>query len=167
VLRFNSFSGTLRDSFSLWQNLTFFDVAYNEIGGFLPPSLFDLPQIRFLYFHFNQFVGGIPENYGNPSSLRDLYLNNNQLDGEVPGIGENQLLELNEFLLQENLFVGQMPASVCALRANGDLEDLYADCNPPSSPEIVCPFPTCCNLCFPLTSMDMARARLNGAAAFP
>ena len=154
VLRFNQFSGSLRDGFSSWQNLTFFDVAYNQIGGFLPPTLFDVPTIRFAYFHFNSFVGGIPDNYGNPPRLRDLYLNNNQLDGEVPGITGGQLLELNEFLLQENLLVGQMPASVCALRTNGDLDDLYADCNPPENPEIVCPRPACCNLCFPLSAQD-------------
>ena len=149
VLRFNQFSGSLRDAFALWTNLDFFDVAHNNYGGFIPASLFDVPTIRILYLDNNNLQGSLPANYGNPPLLRDLYVNGNQLRGNIPGIQEGQLLQLNEFLVQDNMFTGQMPASVCALFTLPDaqLEDLFADCNPPSNPEIIC---ACCNQCFPI-----------------
>ena len=147
VLRHNMFSGTIRDAFGAWTELAFFDVAHNNFNGLIPESLFDVPKLRIAYLHFNSFQGALPDNYGNPQSLRDLYINNNQLRGSIPGIEPTQLLELTEFLLHENAFTGQMPASVCSLRTNAKLEDLFADCNPPSSPEIIC---SCCNQCFPV-----------------
>lgn len=151
VLRHNMFTGNLRpNAFGFWENLEFFDVAHNNFNGLLPPSLFDVPKLRIAYFHFNNFQGQLPSNYGNPPLLRDLYLNNNRLRGNIPGIGPGQLMNLTEFLVHDNLFTGVMPASVCALRASFALEDLYADCNP-SAPEIDCPRPSCCNLCYPLS----------------
>lgn len=149
MLRFNQFNGPLRNAFQSWDELEFFDVAHNNFGGFIPASLFDVPTIRFVYLHYNNLQGALPSNYGNPERLRDLYLHGNQLRGSVPGIQTNQLQELTEFLLHENMFSGVMPASVCSLRNSAILEDLYADCNPPSAPEIVCPRPSCCNQCFP------------------
>lgn len=149
VLRFNQFSGSLRDAFQFWEDLEFFDVAHNSFSGFVPPSLFDVGTLRFVYMHYNNLQGRLPANYGNPPRLRDLYLHGNQLFGSVPGIQSDQLRELTEFLLHENLFTGVMPASVCSLRNTAILEDLYADCNPPNEPEIICPRPSCCNQCFP------------------
>ena len=150
VLRHNNFEGSLRDAFGSWDNLDFFDVAYNNLGGLIPSSLFDVPTLRIVYLHYNNFQGALPDNYGSPPLLRDLYLNGNQLRGNIPGIQANQLLELTEFLVHENMFTGVMPASVCSLRTNGILEDLFSDCNPPDDPEIICPRPSCCNQCFPL-----------------
>jgi len=152
VFRHNQFSGAIRDSFGLWEDLDFFDIAYNNFGGLIPRSLFDIPTLRIAYLHFNNFQGSLPDNYGNPPILRDLYLNQNQLRGNIPAIQENQLQQLSEFLLHDNLFTGVMPASVCSLRTSGDLEDLFADCNPPDAPEVLCPRPSCCNQCFPLIS---------------
>jgi hypothetical protein len=96
----------------------------------------------------NGFQGTLPGNYANPPALRDLWVHNNQLNGPIPGIGAGQLLLLSEFLLQGNEFAGVMPASVCSLRTNGVLDDLFADCNPPNAPEVICSR-ECCNMCFP------------------
>ena len=147
VLRHNQFSGSIRDAFGAWTNLDFFDVAHNNFTGLIPPSLFDVSTLRIAYLHYNNFQGSLPSNYGNPPLLRDLYVNRNKLSGPVPGISPNQLQNLTEFLLHDNDFTGQMPASVCSLRTNAKLEDLFADCNPPRSPQISC---SCCNQCFPL-----------------
>ena len=147
VLRHNQFSGVIRDAFGAWSSLTFFDVAHNNLNGLIPRSLFDVPTLFIAYLHFNSLVGTLPDNFGSPAALRDLYINNNQLRGSIPGIQPNQLQELTEFLVHENDFTGQMPASVCSLRTTAKLEDLFADCNPPSDPEIIC---SCCNQCFPV-----------------
>lgn len=88
------------------------------------------------------FEGGIPTNYANAPLLRDLFLSNNMLTGEIPSIESNQLLNLNEFLVEENDLQGTMPPSVCRLFDNAMLEDLWADC----TEEIDC---ECCTRCFP------------------
>jgi hypothetical protein len=123
-------------------------LAVNNFDGLLPPSLFDVPTLRIVYLFDNSFQGTLPTNYANPPALRDLWLHNNELNGPIPVIGAGQLLQLSEFLLQGNELTGPMPASVCSLRTNGVLDDLFADCNPPEGPEVICSR-TCCNMCFP------------------
>ena len=150
LLSNNNFTGPIRNFFGSFQNLDFADFANNQFSGFLPSTLFDIPTIRIVYFSNNQMVGEIPSNFGRSPALRDLYLDGNQLRGNVPNIGTGQLLELTELLLQDNELTGEMPASVCALRTIGILEDLWADCNPEdgNSPKISCQL-GCCTQCFP------------------
>ena len=125
-------------------------MSNNEfLTGFLPATLFDVPTVRIIYIANCSLAGPIPGNYGSPPFLRDLFLDGNDLTGTVPEITQGQLLMLNEFLLQDNLLVGSVPASICALRDNttGLLEDLWTDCGG-DPPQIMCDFPACCNRCF-------------------
>jgi len=143
----NQFGGILVDTFAELVNLESIDIANNEVKGSIPPSLFEAPKIRLIYLSNNQMTGPLPNNYGSASDLRDLYLDGNNLTGEIPGIQEGQLPNLNEFLLQDNDFVGSMPDSICALRVPAFmLEDLWADCkgsdNAPA--QIEC---SCCTQC--------------------
>jgi hypothetical protein len=155
LLSNNGFTGPIRDFFGSFQKLDFADFANNQFSGFLPSTLFDIPTIRIIYFSNNQFVGEIPPNYGRSPFLRDLYLYGNQLTGNVPPLTSGQLPNLTEFLIQDNDLSGEMPASVCALRTIGMLEDLWADCYPPDDPEIVCQL-GCCTQCFPaVTGSDI------------
>jgi hypothetical protein len=82
-----------------------------------------------------------------PPILRDLYLDGNELTGTVPSIKSGELELLNEFLLQGNKLVGVMPSSVCNLRDEFILDDLFSDCGG-EDPEFICDFPDCCNRCF-------------------
>ena len=137
--------------FSASSTLEFLDLSNNVfLNGFLPSTLFDVPTIRIIYIANCSITGPMPANFGSPPLLRDLFLDGNDLTGTLPEIAAGQLLMLNEFLLQDNLLVGSVPASVCALRNNmtGNLEDLWTDCLG-SPPQIECDFPTCCNRCFP------------------
>jgi hypothetical protein len=79
--------------------------------------------------------------------LRDLYLDGNRITGTVPSIRTGQLEFLNEFLLHRTSITGTMPDSVCNLRKDFILDDLWTDCGG-ESPEIECDFPDCCNRCF-------------------
>ena len=92
-------------------------------------------------------TGTIPRRYSDPPILRDLYLNGNELTGTIPSIGSGDLEQLNEFLVQDNNLIGPMPSSVCNLRDNFILDDLFADCGG-EDPPIICDFPDCCNRCY-------------------
>ena len=102
--------------------------------------------------------GRIPIQYADPPLLRDLYLDGNELVGTVPRIVAGQLERLNEFLLQGNRIEGTMPDSVCNLRTNFILDDLWTDCGG-ETPEIECDFPGCCNRCFEGTPVSSSRSR--------
>lgn len=138
--------GTIRDSFETFQNLRFVDFSRSKFSGPLPGSIFDNKAIEILYLSENALTGSIPANYGNASNLRDLYINDNKLVGMVPSIAPGQLLNLTEFLLENNTITGTMPASICALRGEDEKNDLYAlvaDCGG-MAPLIQC---DCCNSC--------------------
>jgi hypothetical protein len=127
-------------------SLEFFDVRFNNLEGPIPSSLFESPDsLEFVYMQGNQLTGALPANFADASSLVDLYLSSNALDGEIPDIPADSLPALTEFLLDDNEFEGSMPASVCALREDALLEDLWADCAPPAKLECAC-----CTLCFPV-----------------
>ena len=122
------------------------DLERNEFTGNLPESLFEISTLRILYLRFNRFVGRIPSTYASAPQLRDLFISNNMLTGDIPAIMTGQFSELNEFLLEFNMLQGTMPPSICELRTNGMLDDLWADC----VDEIDCD-PGCCTRCFPET----------------
>lgn len=143
----NSFTGPVRNAFSLFRNLDFIDLSANEFTGVVPSSLFEISTIRLVYLDDNQFEGSIPSNIGRAESLRDLYLHGNNLAGQIPSIEPGQLGNLTELLLQRNNLSGQMPASICSLRTpSGKLENLWADCAEDNSGvlKVVCP---CCTQC--------------------
>jgi hypothetical protein len=113
--------------------------------------MFDIPTIRILYFANNELDGPIPPNYGNPPNLRDLFLSGNRLTGTVPEIQVGQLMQLTEFLLENNELTGAMAESICNLRMEGQgmLDDLWVDCGPSADPRLECDAPECCTACFP------------------
>lgn len=147
----NSFTGNLDQDYSGMDDLDFFDARLNNFDGPVPSSLFTLPNIRIVYLNGNELTGTIPASVGGASKLKDLFLSNNKLSGKVPEAVS--LASLTEFLLEDNNLTGDMPPSICALRAN-KLEDLWVDCAG-STPEVVCPVPAvdeqpCCTSCFPM-----------------
>jgi hypothetical protein len=143
----NFWTGTIPDVFGKYERLDFFDLSGNLLGGTIPRSVFEIPTIRLVYLHNCTLTGTIPTEFSRPPLLRDLYLNGNQITGTIPSIAKGELELLNELLLQNTRISGTMPESICNLRQNFILDDLWTDCSGPS-PEVFCPFPDCCNRCF-------------------
>jgi hypothetical protein len=143
----NFWTGTIPNVFQNYARLDFFDISNNRVAGPIPRTIFDIPSIRLVYMQDCDLTGTIPSQYSNPPLLRDLYLNGNPITGSVPAIAAGELEMLNELLLHETLVTGTMPRSVCNLRENFILDDLWTDCGG-EDPEIDCPFPDCCNRCF-------------------
>jgi Leucine-rich repeat (LRR) protein len=123
-----------------------FDLSGNLHTGPIPDSIFDSPALKRVYLNNNGLTGSIPINYSNPPNLEDLFLSSNSLIGTVPEIDPGDLLQLDEFLIQENDLTGSMPQSICDLRTAGALTNLFADCGGPD-PQIECEFDVCCTLC--------------------
>jgi Leucine-rich repeat (LRR) protein len=120
-------------------------VGLNMLQGSIPANIGDkFPAMRFFGLHENRFHGVIPSSLSNLSRLTDLYLANNNFTGFVPPtlgmlhslmylhIGTNQLeadnrkgwefvtslancSQLQEFVLSNNFFGGQLPRSIVNL----------------------------------------------------
>ena len=143
----NFWTGSIPNVFSNYQKLDYFDISNTLLSGNIPSSLFSIPTIRLIYLSNSTITGTIPSQYSNPPLLRDLYLDGNPLSGTVPPIRDGQLQFLNEFLVHRTELSGRMPVSICDLRTNNILDDLWSDCGG-NNPEIECDFPDCCNRCF-------------------
>ena len=145
----NFWAGDIPDVFSDYENLEYFAIAGNEaITGSIPETLFLVDTIRFIYMQeCPGLEGTIPNSFSDPPDLRDLYLYSTQISGNVPSVPGGKLEKLNEFLIHDTQLSGAMPSSVCGLREEHILDDLWADCGGPK-PKIQCSFPDCCNRCF-------------------
>jgi len=143
----NFWVGTIPDVFQYFENLEFFDISNNLLTGSIPTTLFSIPAIRLVYMSNCSLSGAIPEEYANPPLLRDLWLDGNGITGTVPSISSGKLENLNELLLHDNFVSGSMPESICDLRFEDFLDDLWSDCGG-LNPKIACDFPNCCNRCF-------------------
>ena len=88
----------------------------NHLAGPVPSALGDLDELRYLSLDGNNFSGSIPDVFTGLTNLERVYLNFNE-------------------------FNGVMPSSLCFLREEGVLEDLWSDCG---GYPITC---TCCTVC--------------------
>ena len=154
----NFWDGAVPDVFENYKNLNFFDISNTMLTGTIPKSIFSIPTIRLAYMSNCNLNGTIPSQYADPPDLRDLYLDGNNLSGTIPPIESGQLEELSEFLLQDNDITGVMPDSICSLRSEFILDNLWTNCGGPS-PEIECDFPVCCNRCFETDSISTTRRK--------
>jgi len=145
----SSLNGKLPNIFEEYTKLEHLDLSNNKLTGTIPRSLFDSTSLRLVYLSNNTLGGSIPNNFQDSPVLRDLWLDGNQLTGEIPEAPPGRLRAFNEFLVQNNKITGTMPPSICALRLDAILDDVFSDCGvSEAQPEIECPFPDCCNRCF-------------------
>ena len=108
----------------------------------MPTLLGKLDDVTRLFLNDNEFSGRIPTELGLCFRLVALHLESNQLTGEIPPqLGELDTLET--LMLESNKMAGVvMPPQVCALRNEGDLSVLTADCL--GDEQVTC---TCCSGC--------------------
>ena len=152
----NFWAGTVPDVFENYRQLDYFDISNTMLAGTIPKSIFSIPTLRLAYLSNCNLDGTIPPNYADPPELRDLYLDGNNITGTIPPIVTGQLEKLSEFLLQDTGISGSMPDSICSLRSQFILDDLWTDCSG-ELPEIECDFPECCNRCFEAGTMSASR----------
>lgn len=154
----NFWNGTIPDVFENYRQLDYFDISNSMFSGPIPKTIFSIPTLRLAYMSNCSLSGTIPSQFADPPDLRDLYLDGNDITGTIPSIVPGKLEKLSEFLLQDNEITGTMPDSICSLRADFILDDLWTDCGG-ELPEIECDFPECCNRCFETSTFTASRKK--------
>ncbi|KAI2509123.1 hypothetical protein MHU86_5242 [Fragilaria crotonensis] len=101
--------------------LTLLELKGNQLSGFLPFGLEDLPLLETISVSSNKLSGTLPAYIGNMASLSYLYLNSNFIVGTIPNLSR----PLQEVWLQNNLLSGTIPSSIEV----SVLQDLFLDGN--------------------------------------
>ncbi|KAI0503504.1 hypothetical protein KFK09_014438 [Dendrobium nobile] len=104
-MSFNRIGGTLPEWLGELQNLSVLDLSYNMITGLIPPSLGNLSYLTQLGLDENQLNGTLPLTLGNLSHLTQLGLNGNQLNGTLP-LTLGYLSKLELFGVSSNQLIG-------------------------------------------------------------
>lgn len=112
--------------------LTLLELKGNQLSGFLPFGLEDLPLLETISVSSNKLSGTLPAYIGNMASLSYLYLNSNFIVGTIPNLSR----PLQEVWLQNNLLSGTIPSSIEV----AVLQDLFLDGNKltGSVPQVLC-----------------------------
>ncbi len=77
----------------------------NQLTGYIPSAIGDIPNLIKLWLINNQLSGTIPASIGNLDNLADLQLNGNQLSGSIPA-GLATLSGLTVLALNDNQLSG-------------------------------------------------------------
>ncbi|XP_020693988.2 receptor-like protein EIX2 [Dendrobium catenatum] len=98
----NGIGGTLPEWLGELQNLSVLDLSYNMITGFIPPSLGNLSHLTQLGLDGNQLNGTLPLTLGYLSKLKFFGFSSNQLTGTVNEEHFLKLSSLKIFLISSN-----------------------------------------------------------------
>ncbi|MEO8215506.1 MAG: fibronectin type III domain-containing protein [Acidobacteriota bacterium] len=109
----NQLGGTIPASLGNLPNLAWLDLRHNQLSGSIPDSL-GSSNLQLLFLSHNKLIGSIPESLKNLSNLRVLELASNQLIGTIPSSLGN-LSKLEELQLGDNQLTGTIPASLGGL----------------------------------------------------
>mmetsp|Transcript_22139 Transcript_22139/g.47585 ORF Transcript_22139/g.47585 Transcript_22139/m.47585 type:complete len:416 (-) Transcript_22139:171-1418(-) len=116
-----------------------------NLVGFIPEEIKWLDSLESFDIQNNHLAGPIPESMGELDELSYLSLDGNNFSGTIPDVFAN-LAHLERAYLNFNDFNGAMPRSLCILREEGALKDLWSDCG---GYPITC---TCCTVCCDMVS---------------
>lgn len=87
-------------------------IANNNLNGFIPPEIGNLPNLKTLLLHGSkQLTGSIPKEIGNLTGLENLSLTQNNLTGNIP-VELAGLTNLNTLDLQQNSLSGTIPIEI-------------------------------------------------------
>lgn len=116
-----------------------------SLVGFIPEEVKWLSSLESFDMQNNHIAGPIPETLGDLENLKYLSLDGNNFSGTIPDIFYH-LNKLERAYLNFNDFNGVAPHSLCVLREEGILKDLWSDCG---GYPISC---TCCSVCCDMVS---------------
>ncbi|KAI8533905.1 hypothetical protein RHMOL_Rhmol10G0046800 [Rhododendron molle] len=112
----NRLNGTIpSSSLGGHQNLTYFELDNNSLGGPIPPELGFCKSLALLNLAKNQLTGVLPVELVNLTKLEELKLEANNLVGEIPS-EITQLQLLRKLNVSWNSLNGSIPPSVLMLQ---------------------------------------------------
>ncbi|KAG0484609.1 hypothetical protein HPP92_008688 [Vanilla planifolia] len=129
----NHLSGSLSDILPSCLTVEDINLSNNNFSGEIPEeTLTQMAHLRVLQLSFNNITGKIPKSLSNLTKLEVLDFSSNALFGSVPYGFSSSLKELR---LQNNLFVGPVPASLgnCTMLVSLDISFNYLTGPIPSS----------------------------------
>ncbi|CAH9092496.1 unnamed protein product [Cuscuta europaea] len=97
------------------QRVRSINLPYEQLSGFISPSIGKLSRLRRLALHQNSLHGVIPIEIGHCTELRAVYLRSNYLQGGIPSdIGNLSMLNILD--LSSNALRGAIPSSIGKLK---------------------------------------------------
>lgn len=122
-------------------------IADLNLVGFIPEEIKYLSSLESFDIQNNHLAGPIPSGLGELEELTYLSLDGNNFSGTIPDVFDN-LVNLERAYLNFNDVNGSMPPSLCTMREEGSLKDLWSDCG---GYPITC---TCCTVCCDMVTLE-------------
>ncbi|CAL4887965.1 unnamed protein product [Urochloa decumbens] len=126
----NSFTGDIPASLGRLRRLRALDLSHNAFSDpwmcTIPPGLGSILGLRFLALAYNNLSGKPPISLYNLSSLEILQIQGNMLLGDIPADIGSRFPRMRILCFDRNQFTGFIPASISNLTA---LEALYLEDN--------------------------------------
>ncbi|WZZ47826.1 hypothetical protein YC2023_044085 [Brassica napus] len=102
------YSGMTMYTFSANGSMIYFDVSYNSVSGFIPPSYGNMRYLQVLNLGHNRLTGTIPDSLGGLKAIGVLDLSHNDLQGYIPG-SLGSLSFLSDLDVSNNNLTGPIP----------------------------------------------------------
>ncbi|CAH8357603.1 unnamed protein product [Eruca vesicaria subsp. sativa] len=102
------YSGMTMYTFTANGSMIYFDVSYNSVSGFIPPSYGNMGYLQVLNLGHNRLTGTIPDSLGGLKAIGVLDLSHNDLQGYIPG-SLGSLSFLSDLDVSNNNLTGPIP----------------------------------------------------------
>lgn len=128
-------------------------LPFNNLAGFIPPSIANLTQLETIGLSSNRVTGNIPAQIGSLANLLSLQLGGNLLNGSIPTELGN-LAKLQTLSLAGNQLTGSIPPQISGLQA---LRELFLNFN-----QFTGDIPASLGNLSNLTNLDLFQNQLSG-----
>ncbi|KFK22758.1 hypothetical protein AALP_AAs65349U000100, partial [Arabis alpina] len=102
------YSGMTMYTFSANGSMIYFDISYNAVSGYIPPSYGNMGYLQVLNLGHNRITGTIPDSLGGLKAIGVLDLSHNDLQGYLPG-SLGALSFLSDLDVSNNNLTGPIP----------------------------------------------------------
>ncbi|EFH61783.1 hypothetical protein ARALYDRAFT_898761 [Arabidopsis lyrata subsp. lyrata] len=134
IISNSQITGCLNREIGMLNQLTVFDVSYNNLVGSLPETIGDMKSLEQLNIAHNKFSGYIPESICRLPSLENFTYSYNFFSGEPPAC-----LRLQEFDDRRNCLPSrpmQRSLAECKSFSSYPIDCASFGCSPPSPPQM-------------------------------
>jgi hypothetical protein len=97
----NGLTGSIPPEIGSLTGLTNLTLSWNSLGGEIPASLCNLPELKLVWLQTNNFSGTIPSNIGNLKKGEQFLISRNNLTGQIPASIQS-MTQLNFLGIENN-----------------------------------------------------------------